>query len=165
MNTFIGLHRSLRGRALAAALLAFCALASAQTAQEHVHSRAHEVMPFDLGKTVHVFRMTEDGGTQKVVLRGDARDPEQVRLIQQHLAMEAEQFRQGNFADPAHLHGAGMPGLRELQAGAPRMQITYRPLPDGAEIRLRTDDIRLITAVHRWFGAQLSEHGADARAE
>jgi hypothetical protein len=26
-------------------------------------------------------------------------------------------------------------------------------------------DLRLLTALHRWFGAQLSEHGADARAE
>jgi hypothetical protein len=58
-----------------------------------------------------------------------------------------------------------MPGLRELQAGAPRLKITYAPLPDGAEIRFRTRDIHLVTAVHRWFGAQLSEHGADARAE
>jgi hypothetical protein len=23
----------------------------------------------------------------------------------------------------------------------------------------------LLTALHRWFGAQLSEHGADAKAE
>lgn len=28
-----------------------------------------------------------------------------------------------------------------------------------------TQDRHLLTAIHRWFGAQLSEHGADARAE
>lgn len=122
-------------------------------------------MPFDLGKTVHVFHMTEDGGTQKVVLRGVAPDQDQVDMIQHHLAMEAMEFRKGNFADPAHLHGRSMPGLDDLQAGAGRMEITYNALPDGAEIRFRTHDIKLITAVHRWFGAQLSEHGADARAE
>jgi len=59
----------------------------------------------------------------------------------------------------------GMPGLRELEEGARRMEITYRPLPNGGEIRFRARDIKLVTAVHRWFGAQLSEHGADARAE
>ena len=150
---------------LAAALLAASGLAAAQSVQEHVHQRGHEVMPFDLGKTVHVFRMTEDGGIQQVVLRGDAPEPEQVRMIQHHLMMEAAQFQHGDFADPAHLHGAGMPGLRELQAGAERIRITYRPLPNGGEIRFRTHDLALITAVHRWFGAQLSEHGADARAE
>lgn len=148
-----------------AALLAFSALGCAQTVQEHVHGHGHEVMPFDLSKTVHIFRMTEDGGIQKVVMRGDAADPEQVHMIQHHLMMEATEFQQGNFADPAHLHGAAMPGLREMEAGAARMRITYRPLPDGAEIRFHAKDIRQITAVHRWFGAQLSEYGADARAE
>jgi hypothetical protein len=149
----------------AACLLALSVVAGAQTVQQHVHGHGNDVMPFDLAKTVHVFRMAEDGGTQKVVLRGDTPDPEQVRLIQHHLAIEAAEFRQGRFADPARLHGATMPGLRELEKGTGRMQITYAALPDGAEIRFRTNDIHLVTAVHRWFGAQLSEHGADARAE
>jgi hypothetical protein len=122
-------------------------------------------MPFDLARTVHVFRMTEDGGTQSVLVRGDAPAPDQVRMIQHHLAMEAAAFQRGDFGDPARLHGAGMPGLRELQAGAAGLRITYRPLPTGAEIRFQASDIALVTAVHRWFGAQLSEHGADARAE
>lgn len=139
--------------------------APAQSTQEHVHGHAHEVMPFDLSKTVHIFRMTEDGGTQTVVMRGDVPDAAQIRSIQQHLAMEAAEFQKGHFDDAAHLHGSTMPGLRELTAGAMRMQITYRALPTGAEIRFRTRDIKLVTAVHRWFGAQLSEHGADARAE
>lgn len=148
-----------------AALACICTFATAQNVQEHVHGHGHDVMPFDLGKTVHVFRMTEDGGTQKVVLRGDAKDPEQVHRIQHHLMMEAQAFQHGNFADPAHLHGAAMPGLHEMEAGAKRIRITYEPLPNGAEIRFRTRDIRMVTAVHRWFGAQLSEHGADARPE
>jgi hypothetical protein len=153
-------------RLLAAAALVVSSFAApAQSVQEHVHGQGHEVMPFDLAKTVHIFRMTEDGGIQKVVVRGDTADPGQVRRIQRHLAMEASEFQRGNFGDPAHLHGPGMPGLAELQAGAPRMQITYRPLPNGGEIRFRAKDIKLVTAVHRWFGAQLSEHGADARAE
>jgi hypothetical protein len=57
-----------------------------------------------------------------------------------------------------------VPGRQELQSGAKRIQISYRALPAGAEIRFKTKDIRLITAIHRWFGAQLSEHGADAQA-
>ena len=149
----------------AALLLASATVALPQTMQEHVHGHGHDVMPFDLGKTVHIFRMTPDGGTQKVVVRGDTPEPAQVQKIRHHLAMEAAAFQKGNFADPAHLHGAAMPGLRELQAGAARLQITYGALPNGAEIRFRARDMGLVTAVHRWFGAQLSEHGADARAE
>lgn len=152
-------------RLLASATFAISSCAFAQHVQEHVHGHGHEVMPFDLASTVHIFRMTGDGGTQRVVLRDASPQPQQVHMIQHHLAMEAAEFRKGNFADPAHLHGAAMPGLREMQAGAARMEITYRPLDNGGEIRFRARDIALVTAIHRWFGAQLSEHGADARAE
>jgi hypothetical protein len=90
---------------------------------------------------------------------------EQVALIQQHLKHEAERFQSGDFSDPGRLHGADMPGLKDLQTGGSIIKVSYAALPDGAEITFSTDDRRLLTAIHRWFGAQLSEHGADARAE
>ena len=151
-------------RLIAATLISFSFMAVAQSVQEHVHGHGHEVMPFDLARTLHIFQMTEDGGIQQVVMREGVADAEQVELIQHHLMMEAAAFRKGDFTDPAQLHGATMPGLKELQSGAARIRITYRPLPDGAEIRFKSSDIRLITAIHRWFGAQLSEHGGDAQA-
>lgn len=146
-------------------MLPACAPLSAQTTrQEDIHQHAHDVMPFDMSKTVHIFKMTEHGGVQRVVTReAGARD--EVGLIQQHLMHEAAQFQNGNYADPMTLHGTDMPGIKELQEGASRITISYTALPDGAEIAFETTDIHLVTAVHRWFGAQLSEHGADARAE
>jgi hypothetical protein len=138
--------------------------APAGTVQEHVHSMSHEVMPFDVAKTWHVFRMTESGGTQKVVIR-DAVFVDQVAPIRQHLLEEAARFQRGDYADPSHLHGAAMPGLGEMQAAAGRIRVTYRDLPDGAELAFETSDLAGITAIHRWFGSQLSEHGADAKAE
>jgi len=138
---------------------------SAQTTQqEHVHQMSHGVMPFDMSKTVHIFKMTEQGGVERVVTR-EARNTDQVVLIQQHLQHEAEQFQKGNYSDPAALHGADMPGLKELQAGASHIKVLYAALPNGAEITFEASDIHLLTAIHRWFGAQLSEHGADAKAE
>jgi hypothetical protein len=55
-----------------------------------------------------------------------------------------------------------MPGVQDLSASAARIRVSYQPLPDGAQITFSTDDLHLITALHRWFGAQLSDHGADA---
>jgi hypothetical protein len=153
-----------RTAGLVLALLASSATWS-QTVQEHVHGKSHEVMPFDVAKTVHVFRMTEDGGVQRVVVRGKDRDARQIALIRQHLEHEAMQFQMGNFGDPAQLHGQSMPGLAELHAGAAAIKVAYKQLPDGGEIDFSTSDIKLVTAIHRWFGAQLSEHGADAKAE
>jgi hypothetical protein len=136
----------------------------AQTKQEHVHQMAHSVMPFDMSKTLHIFKMTESGGVQRVLAR-DPGDTDQIVLIQQHLMLEAERFQQGDYSDPASLHGVEMPGLKALRAGASAINISYAALPEGAEITFETKDLHLLTAVHRWFGAQLSEHGSDAKAE
>ena len=126
---------------------------------------SHSVMPFDMAKATHVFRMTETGGIQRVVLK-DRSYTEQVVLIQQHLRKEAKRFQHGDYSDPAKLHGVTMPGLKELQLGAQRVEVLYSDLPDGAEITFKTTrSSALLTAIHRWFGAQLSEHGADAKAE
>jgi len=141
-----------------------CSVALAQTKQEHVHHMAHMVMPFDLDKTTHVFRMTDSGGVERVIVK-DATAKDQVVLIQRHLQHEAEAFRRGDYSDPASLHGPEMPGLRELQAGAAQVKVSYSVLPTGAEITFETKDLHLLTAIHRWFGAQLSEHGADAMSE
>lgn len=137
---------------------------NAETQQEHVHHMSHSVMPFDLAKTVHFFKMTESGGIQKVIVK-DTGDTDQIALIQHHLRIESEQFQHGDYSDPATLHGPDMPGLKELQIGAPHIKVSYATLPDGAEITFETTDLHLLTALHRWFGAQLSEHGADAKAE
>lgn len=134
------------------------------TRQEQVHHMGSDVMPFDLTKTTHIFNMTETGGIQQVVAK-DATDLEQIALIQQHVEHEAMQFRAGNFADPASLHGDTMPGLQALTAGAMKLAVDYAPLPNGAQITYTTNDLQLITALHQWFGAQLSDHGDDARAQ
>jgi hypothetical protein len=133
----------------------------ARLRQEMVHQLGGQVMPFDLNRTTHVFDMTDAGGVQRVVAK-DPNDTEQIALIQQHLQHEAMQFRAGNFADPATLHGADMPGLQELTAGASKITVQYTALANGAEISFTTPDAHLVTVLHQWFGAQLSDHGHDA---
>lgn len=148
-----------------AILLLLCSSAAfAENTQERVHHMAHSVMPFDMSKTLHIFKMTESGGVQKVIVR-DAGDTKQIAFIQQHLKHEAGKFQSGDYSDPAMLHGADMPGLKDLQAGAANIKVTYASLSEGAEITFETTNLHLLTAIHRWFGAQLSEHGADAKAE
>ena len=136
----------------------------ADTTQERVHHMSHHVMPFDMVKTLHVFRMTESGGVQKVLAR-DPGDTNQIMLIRQHLRHEAELFGRGDYSDPARLHGAEMPGLAELRTMPSKVKVSYAELPAGAQLTFETDDLTMLTAIHRWFGAQLSEHGKDAKAE
>jgi len=129
--------------------------------QAMVHDMGAQVMPFDLSQTTHIFEMTESGGIQQVVAK-DPGDTAQIALIQQHIQHEAMLFSAGDFTDPSSLHGDTMPGVKELSAGAAQVKIEYMALPNGAQITFTTQDIHLITAIHRWFGAQLSDHGADA---
>lgn len=130
--------------------------------QAEVAERGAEVMPFDLERTMHVFDPTGTGGVQQVVVR-DSSDAEQIELIRRHLQEEANLFQHGDFGDPARIHGAEMPGLRALSEGAGRIDIAYRALPKGAQITYRTDDPALVRAIHHWFAAQRSDHGAHAR--
>jgi len=129
--------------------------------QAAVRERGAEVMSFSLGATQHVFTKTTDGGVQRVVARGD--HAEQVDRIRSHLRAISDAFTQRDFSGPAHIHGEDMPGLAALKA-APRDDLTvaYHDIDDGAEItyRARTDAVR--DAIHRWFDAQLADHGTDA---
>ncbi len=139
-------------------------LAVAQTTQQHIHEMGHTVMPFDLNKTMHIFRMTDSGGVQTVVVK-DVQDKHQIGPIRQHLQHEAEAFQRGDYADPMSLHGAAMPGVSELASHHVEITVSYSDSPLGAALSFTTHDQHLVTAIHRWFGAQLSEHGADARPE
>jgi hypothetical protein len=129
--------------------------------QKMIHEMGSQVMPFDLSKTRHIFEMTENGGIQKVVVR-DEKDVDQLAPIRQHLMHESMRFSEGDFSDPTSLHGKDMPGIQELSVGASQIRITYSELPNGAQIDFVTEDLKLITAIHKWFGAQLSDHGSDA---
>ena len=71
---------------------------------------------------------------------------------------QADQFAGGNYSDPSTIHGAAMPGLRELQAGADRVQVHYEEVPSGARITYSSSDRVMVAALHAWFDAQNSDH-------
>jgi hypothetical protein len=142
-------------------VLAACGAPDLEERQADVAEAGAMVMPFDLDATTHVFDKLDNGGLQTVV--ADADDPEQVALIRTHLAEEAERFARGDFHDPAMIHGEDMPGLHALVMGHENVQITYREVERGAEIRYVSDDPALVSAIHEWFDAQLSDHGEHAQ--
>jgi hypothetical protein len=146
---------------VAVIVLFMTAILPAQTRQGEVAARGAKVMPFDLEQTTHVFEKLDDGGLQKVVVK-DPSNKKQIALIQSHLKEESEKFRKGDFSDPAKIHGEDMPGLAQLKAGAAKIDVLYSALPDGAQIRYQAKDRKLVTALHQWFSAQLSDHGHHA---
>lgn len=132
--------------------------------QAEVSQRGADVMPFSLKATTHVFSKTADGGVQRVIAK-DGANVEQVKLIRLHLHDIQAQFLKGDFSGPTHIHGQEMPGLAGLKAAKPgQIAIGYRDVDGGAELTYRTADASLVTALHNWFDAQLSDHGSDAMA-
>ncbi len=145
-------------------VLAAIGMLTGANRQAMVREQGGAVMPFDLDRTTHVFTTTGTGGIETVIAK-DAADSQQIELIRQHLQHETMRFREGDFSDPAAIHGTGMPGLTELAAGAAKITFTYAALPDGAQISYETNDLRLVDALHRWFAAQLADHGHDAMGQ
>ncbi|MDP3009076.1 MAG: aspartate carbamoyltransferase [Methylococcales bacterium] len=150
-------------------LMALCLVAPANGAEkaseqrlDEVAERGSHVMPFSLEQTTHVFSKTENGGIQQVIVK-DPANTEQINLIRQHLTKISTEFQQGDFSDPAKIHGDSMAGLAELRkAKQGEISIVYKELSDGAEIDYATDSSVLITAIHQWFEAQLTEHARHA---
>src|SRR5512145_1930026 len=65
-----------------------------------IRERGSQVMPFTLDATRHVFRKTDDGGIQQVVVI-NPKDAEQIEMIRSHLKMEARKFGKGDYSDPS----------------------------------------------------------------
>ncbi|MEN3539584.1 hypothetical protein AAH991_31045 [Microbispora sp. ZYX-F-249] len=165
--------REHRRAGLLLAALALAAAGCAPSGQDHgqhqtpagrqaeVAARGRTVMPFDLDRTTHRFGKTATGGVQTVTA-DDPSDVRQITLIRQHLTEEVAAFREGDFGDPASIHGDHMPGLHDLREGHTRIDIRYTDMPDGARITYTTGEPTLVKALHAWFDAQVSDHGRHA---
>ena len=129
--------------------------------QRAVADRGREVMPFDLDATTHHFEPTADGLVE-TVLADDPSDQEQIALIRSHLDHEAQRFRQGDYGDPAQIHGDDMAGLDRLRRGFASVSVSYEPVPGGARIVFRSADRQMVEALHAWGKAQVADHGTHA---
>ena len=132
--------------------------------QAEVARLGADVMPFSLKATTHIFAKTDRGGVQRIIAK-NAADARQVKLIREHLRDIRLQFLKGDYSGPMHIHGAAMPGLAVLKASKPgQIGIDYKDVKAGAELTYGTSDVKLVTALHQWFDAQLADHGSDAMA-
>ncbi len=144
--------------------LAVSAAAADAQRQTEVAKLGADVMPFSLKATTHIFTKNAEGGVQRVVAKSPS-DAQQVKLVREHLRDIQTQFLKGDFSGPTHIHGTEMPGLAELKTAKPgQVSIDYKDVDAGAELTYRTTDAKLVAALHQWFDAQLSDHGADAMA-
>ena len=129
--------------------------------QQEVAMRGEHVMPFDLDRSTHVFEKSIEGGKQTIV--SDDNDPDQIVLIQHHLAEIAAAFSRGDFSGPAFIHGSEMAGLQMLADHYEQLTIEYASLAKGGMITYTTNNDSVKEALHIWFDAQVTDHGDHAR--
>jgi len=133
--------------------------------QAEVAQRSKDVMPFSLAATTHIFSKRTDGGIQQVIAK-KSRDESQVILGRQHLQQIREKFLRGDFSGPSQIHGQSMPGLAELVNAKPgQITFAYKDVSGGAALVYKTSEPTLVSALHKWFDAQLADHGKDAKED
>ena len=152
--------------ALIAAALVFLptltAVAAPTARQQEVAQKGAMVMPFNVHNSTHVFQKNTTGGIQQVLAK-DPNDKDLVAAIRTHLEMEADRFSKGDYSDPMKIHGMAMPGVQYLSKVKPgQIAITYRNVTGVAAVDYVGRDATTIDAIHKWFDAQLSDHGEDA---
>jgi hypothetical protein len=110
--------------------------------------------PAPTDRSLHVYRESMDGGDEIVVAHHVAEGL--VRAIRSGLRKEASRYARGEYPDPA---GNGKtPAVTQLRAGAARISVSYVEIKDGGAIRFVCKDPSLVSALHAWFAATVTEN-------
>lgn len=121
--------------------------------------RGHAVMGVDQYASAHVFEDLVDGG--RIVLEADSvSDSAGIGAIRQHMRDIAVAFRAGDFARPFRVHARVVPGTAVMAARHTRITYEATDRPRGAEVRIRTTDLEVVTAIHAFLEFQRSAHHA-----
>ena len=131
--------------------------------QHMIHMESPTVMPFNMDKVTHYFIKNDQGGVLMIKTK-DMNDTTQAKLIQKHLKKEYKLFSQADFRDPKSLHGKNMPGLKILSESKGKFIVEYKELAYGAQLTFSSKESEVIDAIHKWFEAQLKDHGTDAKS-
>ncbi len=127
-----------------------------------MQARGKAVMGVDQYASTHHFDSLRDGG--RIQLQANADDTAAVAAIRRHLRGIAHAFAAGDFSSPGRVHEQQVPGTAVMAARRSALTYTYRDLPRGGEVRIRSRDPRAVTAVHEFLAFQRREHHAAGRA-
>ena len=122
---------------------------------QHAHTPGG--MDFDQEKTVHHFRLAQDGGTIEIEVRraADVALRDTVRMHLRHLSQE---LAAGNFDKPFATHNEipdGVPDLIRLKGA---IRYSFEIMTNGGRVRIRVRDREARDAVHAFLRYQIREH-------
>ncbi|MGH8101816.1 MAG: hypothetical protein ACREIW_11005 [Chthoniobacterales bacterium] len=96
----------------------------------------------------------------RIELQRNVFDSLEVAQIRAHMKMIQHAFEAGDFSTPAFVHLRDMPGTAIMTKNKALIHYTYGELPRGAEVRITTSDRESLAAIAEFMRAQRSEHHA-----
>src|SRR5687767_14811735 len=155
------IRTALTAAGLSAAIAAAASAQSAPSPHDAHHAavdaRGAHVMGFDQQRTVHHFRLYEDGGAIEVGVR-DPADAADRDAIRQHLPHIAALFAEGRFDLPMLVHDTNVPGTGDLARLKAHVTYTYSETPAGGRVDIVSRDAAALAAVHRFLAFQIADH-------
>jgi hypothetical protein len=130
-----------------------------------VDARGGRVMGFDQARTIHHFRLYQDGGAIDVSVK-DPDDAANREAIRGHLPHIAALFAEGRFDAPMLVHATEVPGTAALTRLKAAVAYSYVETPGGGRVDIVTSHPEAVAAVHRFLAFQIADHrtGDDATA-
>lgn len=122
-----------------------------------VDARGAHVMGFDQQRTVHHFRLYEDGGAIDVAVKDPAHHADR-DAIRQHLPHIAMLFADGRFDLPMLVHDTNVPGTGDLTRLKAEVTYRYVETPAGGRVDIVTRHPEALAAVHRFLAFQIADH-------
>lgn len=123
-----------------------------------VQARGKVVMGVDQYASTHHFETLSDGG--RIELQSDAEDPVAIATIRTHLQDIAKAFGSGDFSGPAFVHMQTVPGAQVMAAKRSLITYSFKRLPRGGELRIKTTDAEAAASVAQFLAFQRMDHRA-----
>ena len=124
-----------------------------------MQARGEQVMGVNQYTSAHVFEDLPDGG--RVILeRADSADTAAIKTIRVHMRDIATAFRAGDFTKPFEVHAQTVPGTAGMTAHRDAISYEVIDRPRGGEVRIRSADPAVVTAIHEFLEFQRQQHHA-----
>ena len=121
-----------------------------------LESRGGRAMGFEQSMTTHHFLLKPNGGAIQV----QANDPQHTVIpgqIRKHFHRLAAPFAAGDFEIPLMVHDTVPPGANAMKRLREKIHYTYREMPTGARLVIKTADPSALDAIHDFLRYQIRE--------
>jgi TusA-related sulfurtransferase len=122
-----------------------------------VNARGDKAMGFSHEKATHHFHLFTDGESIEIA-SNDPADTENQKAIRDHLSMIATKFSNGDFTIPMFIHDTVPPGAETMKRLNSKIRYVVSNTAGGAQIRITSDDIDAIQAIHDFLKFQIEDH-------